>query len=84
MELLELLEQRVEAMLSEIDGLRAENRRLQEQVATLQHSVEEAEEAQLQLEQDHEDMKAEALSRVDRLLKRIEGSLAREDASAQN
>ena len=71
MELLELLEQRVEALLMEVEGLRDENRRLHEEMATLRHSVEEQE------------VRADALNRVDRLLKRIEGSLARNETSAQ-
>lgn len=83
MELLELLEQRVEALLTEAEGLRDENRRLREEVAALQHSVEDADEVRRQLAQEQE-VRADALARVDRLLKRIEGSLARNDASVQD
>ena len=81
MELLELLEQRVEALLTEVDGLR-ENRRLHAELATLQHSVEDADELRRQLAQEQE-VRADALDRVDRLLKRIEGSLAHNEVSAQ-
>ena len=81
MELLELLEQRVEALLTEVDGLRDENRRLHAELATLQHSVEDADELRRQLAQ--EQVRADALDRVDRLLKRIEGSLAHNEVSAQ-
>lgn len=82
MELLELLEQRVEALLTEVDGLRDENRRLHAELATLQHSVEDADELRRQLAQEQE-VRADALDRVDRLLKRIEGSLAHNEVSAQ-
>lgn len=82
MELLELLEQRVEALLMEVEGLRDENRRLHEEMATLRHSVEDADELRRQLAQEQE-VRADALNRVDRLLKRIEGFLARNETSAQ-
>ena len=82
MELLELLEQRVEALLTEVDGLRDENRRLHAELATLQHCVEDADELRRQLAQEQE-VRADALDRVDRLLKRIEGSLAHNEVSAQ-
>lgn len=82
MELLELLEQRVEALLSEVESLRDENCLLLEEVATLQHKVEDTDELRRQLAQEQE-VRADALNRVDALLKRIEGALARNEASAQ-
>ncbi len=82
MELLELLEQRVEALLSEVEGLRDENCLLLEEVATLQHKVEDTDELRRQLAQEQE-VRADALARVDKLLKRIEGTLARNETSTQ-
>ncbi len=82
MELLELLEQRVEALLSEVEGLRDENCLLLEEVATLQHKVEDTDELRRQLAQEQE-VRADALARVDKLLKRIEGTLAHNEASTQ-
>ena len=82
MELLELLEQRVEALLSEVEGLRDENCLLLEEVATLQHKVEDTDELRRQLAQEQE-VRADALARVDNLLKRIEGTLARNETSTQ-
>lgn len=82
MELLELLEQRVEALLSEVESLRDENCLLLEEVATLQHKVEDTDELRRQLAQEQE-VRADALNRVDTLLKRIEGALARSEASTQ-
>ena len=82
MELLELLEQRVEALLSEVEGLRDENCLLLEEVATLQHKVEDPDELRRQLAQEQE-VRADALARVDKLLKRIEGTLARNETSTQ-
>lgn len=82
MELLELLEQRVEALLSEVEGLRDENCLLLEEVATLQHKVEDTDELRRQLAQEQE-VRADALARVDKLLKRIEGALAHNEASTQ-
>ena len=51
-------------------------------MATLRHSVEDADELRRQLAQEQE-VRADALNRVDRLLKRIERSLARNETSAQ-
>ena len=82
MELLELLEQRVEALLSEVEGLRDENCLLLEEVATLQHKVEDTDELRRQVAQEQE-VRADALARVDKLLKRIEGTLARNETSTQ-
>ena len=82
MELLELLEQRVEALLSEVEGLRDENCLLLVEVATLQHKVEDTAELRRQLAQEQE-VRADALARVDKLLKRIEGTLARNETSTQ-
>ena len=82
MELLELLEQRVEALLSEVEGLRDENCLLLVEVATLQHKVEDTDELRRQLAQEQE-VRADALARVDKLLKRIEGTLARNETSTQ-
>ena len=82
MELLELLEQRVEALLSQVEGLRDENCLLLEEVATLQHKVEDTDELRRQLAQEQE-VRADALARVDKLLKRIEGTLARNETSTQ-
>ena len=82
MELLELLEQRVEALLSEVEGLRDENCLLLEEVATLQHKVEDTDELRRQLAQEQE-VRADALARVDKLFKRIEGTLARNETSTQ-
>ena len=82
MELLELLEQRVEALLSEVEGLRDENCLLLEEVATLQHKVEDTDELRRQLAQEQE-VRADALARVDKLLKRIVGTLARNETSTQ-
>ena len=82
MELLELLEQRVEALLSEVEGLRDENCLLLEEVATLQHKVEDTDELRRQLAQEQE-VRADALARVDKLLKRIEGTLVRNETSTQ-
>ena len=82
MELLELLEQRVDALLSDVDGLRDENCLLLEEVATRQHKVEDTDELRRQLAQEQE-VRADALARVDKLLKRIEGTLARNETSTQ-
>ena len=72
----------MEALLSEVEGLRDENCLLLEEVATLQHKVEDTDELRRQLAQEQE-VRADALARVDKLLKRIEGTLARNETSTQ-
>ena len=51
-------------------------------MATLQHKVEDTDELRRQLAQEQE-VRADALARVDKLLKRIEGTLARNETSTQ-
>lgn len=74
MELLDLLEQRVGSLLDEVTALRAENRRLREDVAAGQHRVEEIRVLQEELAQEKQ-VREQALTRVDALLRRIQGSL---------
>lgn len=74
MELLDLLEQRVGSLLDEVTALRAENRRLREDVAAGQHKVEEIRVLQEELAQEKQ-VREQALTRVDALLRRIQGSL---------
>ena len=74
MELLDLLERRVDDLLAEITALRAENRRLRENAVAEQHRFEEIAALPQQLEQEKL-IREEALARVKALLSRIEGSL---------
>ena len=74
MELLDLLERRVDDLLAEITALRAENRRLRENAVAEQHRFEEIAALTQQLEQEKL-IREEALARVKALLSRIEGSL---------
>ena len=84
MELLDLLEQRVDELLNEVTALRAENRRLQEEVAAGQQRIEEIRALQDALAQEKQ-VREQALTRVDALLRRIQGSLenAREGSPEQ-
>lgn len=74
MELLDLLEQRVSDLLDEMVSLRVENRRLREDVAASQHKTIEIAELQQKLEQERQ-VREQALSRVDALLRRIQDGL---------
>lgn len=84
MELLDLLEQRVGSLLDEATALRAENRRLREDVAAGQQRIEEIRALQEALAQEKQ-VREQALSRVDALLRRIQGNLegSREDSPDQ-
>lgn len=74
MELLDLLEQRVGELLEEVLALRDENRRLREDVATGQHRLEEISALQDELAREKQ-IREQALTRVDGLLRRIQTSL---------
>jgi cell division septum initiation protein DivIVA len=73
MELLDLLERRVDDLLTEIVALRAENRRLRENAVAGQHKIEEIASLQQQLEQVKQ-IRGQMLARLDALLNRIEDS----------
>lgn len=71
MELLDLLERRVESLLDEGAALRAENRRLREEVAAGQHKDEEIRVLRDEVAQEKQ-VREQALMRVDALLRRIQ------------
>ena len=74
MELLDLLEQRVESLLDEAAALRVENRRLREEVAAGQHKDEEIRALRDEVAQEKQ-VREQALTRVDALLRRIQSHL---------
>lgn len=74
MELLDLLEQRVESLLGEAAALRAENRRLREELAAGQHKDEEICALQDEVTREKQ-VREQALARVDALLRRIQSHL---------
>lgn len=74
MELLDLLEQRVGVLLDEVTALRAENRRLREELAAGQHKDEEIRALRDEVTQEKQ-VREQALTRVDALLRRIQSHL---------
>ncbi len=74
MELLDLLEQRVGSLLDEVAALRVENRRLREEVAAGQHKDEEIRALRDEVAQEKQ-VREQALTRVDALLRRIQSHL---------
>lgn len=74
MELLDLLEQRVGSLLDEVAALRVENRRLREEVAAGQHKDEEIRALRDEAAQEKQ-VREQALTRVDALLRRIQSHL---------
>ncbi len=74
MELLDILEQRVTDLLTEITALREENRRLHEDAAVARRHAEGMAELQQTLEHER-GLREQALARVDALLRRIQEGL---------
>lgn len=74
MELLDLLEQRVDALLTEMTALREENRRLREDAEAGRQRIGEIRALQEELARERQ-VREQALTRVDALLHRIQTSL---------
>ncbi|MCH5277248.1 MAG: cell division protein ZapB [Desulfovibrionaceae bacterium] len=74
MELLDLLEQRVDSLLGEAAALRAENRRLREELAAASHKDEEIWALQDEVAREKQ-VRDQALARVNALLSRIQSHL---------
>lgn len=74
MELLDLLEQRVDSLLGEALALRAENRRLREETAAARHKDEEIRALRDEAARERQ-VREQALARVDSLLRRIQSHL---------
>lgn len=79
MELLDLLEQRVESLLDGMTALRAENRRLREELAAARHKDEEICALRDEVARERQ-VREQALARVDALLSRIKSHLAADPA----